>query len=148
MASFFSLEKFGLYILLFFLCYPQCRLSVLESGKEFRAKNSSAAKGSLFSKQSESTLDMKNQAGWSESCLGLLETKSQRQKKWARWTAWTQETSYKGKRKVLWDRFRGLAPDELLPPAAPLVASLMGTLRVQEKESKKFIAQRKGTGMF
>ena len=34
------------------------------------------------------------------------------------------------KRRALKDRFRRLAQDKLLLPAVPLVASLMGTLRI------------------
>ena len=50
---------------------------------------------------------------------------------------WTQETSYRGKRRPLGHRFRGLALDELLLPAVPLVASLIGTLKPQKKERKE-----------
>lgn len=52
--------------------------------KEIRAKNSSS-KGNLFSKQRESTLEERNRAGCSESCLGFLERKSQKQKRWDSW---------------------------------------------------------------
>lgn len=44
--------------------------------KEFRAKNSNA-RGSLFSVQSDSTFEEKIRVGCSESCLDLLERKSQ-----------------------------------------------------------------------
>ena len=102
--------------------------------KEFRAKNSTT-RGSLLRMQRESTLEEKNRVGLSESCLGLLERKSQRQKQ-ASWAARTQEASCRGKRRSLGDRFRGLAQDELLLPTATLVAVLVGSLRAQEKESK------------
>ena len=42
---------------------------------------------------------------------------------------WTQETSCRGK------RVGGLAWDELLLLAVPLIVSLMGTPRAEEKES-------------
>ena len=66
----------------------------------FRGKNSSA-RGSLFSMQNESILEEKILVGCSESCLGLLGRKSQRQKQCIRRAKSTQETTYRGKRRGL-----------------------------------------------
>ena len=40
-----------------------------------------------------------------------------------------------------------MSPDRLPLPAAPLAARLMGTLSVQEKESRDTRLREKGTGM-
>ena len=80
-----------------------------------------------------------------QGCLSRLERQSQRQKKWASWATWTQETSYRGKRMALGDRFRRLAQDKMPLPAAYLVVSLLRTFRTQEKESKD-TCLRKGRG--
>ena len=100
--------------------------------KEFWAKNSNA-RGSLFRK---STLEEKNEVGCSVSHFGLLEGKLPRQKKWAIWAVWTQKTSYRSKRRALGDRFRGLAQDKLLLPAASLVIVSWGPLELRRKIAK------------
>ena len=54
-------------------------------------------------------------------------------------------SSLKSQRKRgLGDRFRGSARDKLPLPAAPLVASLVKSLRAEEKESKSIHPRRGG----
>lgn len=81
---------------------PFCLLKVLLAMSavgywvwEKRIQNSSRKRVYLLCK---AKVHLKIWVGCLECCLGLLETKSQRPKKWASWAVCTQETSYRGKR--------------------------------------------------
>ena len=50
--------------------------------------------------------------------------------------------SLRSQKGGLGDRFKGWAQDELLLPAARLVASAVGSLGGYEKESKKFMPEK------
>lgn len=79
-------------------------------------------------------LGQKRRDNRSEPRLGFLDSRMEiRVTSEAHWAVWIQETSYRGKRRVFRDRFRGLVQDKLLLPTAPLVASLMRTFGAQEK---------------
>ena len=56
------------------------------------------------------------------------------------------ENKLQRQKEALGDRSRGIAQDTLLLPTVPLVASLLGTFRAQEKESKD-TRLRKGLGV-
>lgn len=52
------------------------------------------------------------------------------------WLHGLRRGSYRGKRRSLGDRFRGLTWDELPVPTVPLVASLKGPLELRKKRAK------------
>lgn len=100
--------------------------------KEFRANNSNIRR-SLLNIQNKSTLEEKIQLDCSETCLGLLESKSQRQN-WDSWPTWSQESSSRGQRRDLGARFRGLSQGLELR-TAPLVLSLVRTSELRGKKA-------------
>lgn len=97
--------------------------------KEFTAKNSSA-RGSLLSMRSEHALEERVPAGYSESCLGLGDRKAVcPEAEGSQPGCVDSGNKSQGQKKGPRRQCQGLVWDELAQPAAPLVTSLMGTLR-------------------